>query len=518
MDEIRILFVDDESVVRELFKAKMETWEKVLAFSAPVTFQVKSGIGDVREEDLAWCDILVVDYFLGETKRAMEYVTRLDFSRQICLVVSQRSVAVNEFYRHPLALAHPGRLLMVPKTGNSWFDEVLLPCISSFCGTVEKAKAAWESQRERDYLERHWRGAAGIAGSDGPSTYGDCVGESSAMRRVFAEASGVSDLPLPILLLGEAGTGKTYLAKAIHQDSPRGGAPFVRIHCANQQVVTVEVELFGCIEMYPGFHNPKAVPGKIELADGGTVLLDEIGRMALECQDKLLGVLDSYEPGAGYEVCRLGEEKPRRVDVRFIAATDVDLKEAVENGSFLRPLLRRVDVLDVRLPPLRDRPEDIPQLVDTFVRKWAHNLDREPVNLTGDAILALQRYDWPQNVGELETWVQRLLAHHPGEEVGSRHKAIRELGNAPPCVMARDPRSLWRRILSGEVSMPLKVLAAEYGEGVAIDVAKEAIAHFNGRFPPDRQCRRLFGGMTKRAFQMWLYRKEHTLKSLVNES
>lgn len=518
MDSVKVLFVDDEAIVREVFLEKMHSarWRETLSCKLPIDCETRTGIDDVSDEELQWCDILVVDYRLAETVTGLGYVEGLDFSRQLCLVISQTSEAVAEFYQHPLVHQHAGRVLMVPKTDpGRWFDDVLLPCICSYCKTIESLKLNEENAKEKAYLERQFLGVWRGRSATGPSKFGTLMGSSDVMKEVFALAARAAELPSPLLITGATGTGKTHLAMAIHQHSPvRQNSPFVSIACANLPENMLEAELFGVIANYPGFHNLAALPGKLETADGGTVLLDEIGRMPLSCQAKLLSVFDSYEPPSTYAVARLGERTARCIDLRFISATDVELEVAVAKGQFLAPLYRRIKVLEIELPPLRDRREDIPVLLSTFMARASQITGERPVQLTDGALNALQRHDWKQNVGELANWTERLVGLYPGVVVDEEHEMIRRLAATDANRLTTDPAQIWRRLLEREISLDLKQITRRFGEPAAIEIARLAIVHFGGCFPPDPDCGGLFGGMNRASFKMWLYRRGFSLADL----
>jgi len=211
-----------------------------------------------------------------------------------------------------------------------------------------------------------------------------------------------------VLITGETGTGKELAARAIHAHSTRAAAPFVPLNCAAVSESLLENELFGHARgAFTGASAARA--GLIEHASGGTLFLDEIGTMAPGLQAKLLRALESGE------VRRIGENQTRRVDVRFVAATNVDLKAAVERGDFRGDLYYRLDVLRVHLPPLRDRREDIRPLVEHFLAMYGAAAGIR--GCTEAAWAALLAYDFPGNVRELEHLVQRAVAVAPGEQI-----------------------------------------------------------------------------------------------------
>ena len=240
--------------------------------------------------------------------------------------------------------------------------------------------------------------------SDAPASV-SAARDASPMQAVENLLALAAPSDIPILVLGETGVGKTLIAERAHRASPRASAPFVRIHCAAFPEALLEGELFG-FEKGAFSGAAQAKPGLLESADGGTVFLDEIGEVPLTTQAKLLGVLDSCE------VQRLGSLKPRRLDVRWIAATNRDLAAAVRAGTFRSDLLFRLDGIRLSLPPLRARPAEILELARGFARRAAEKAGRAAPTFSTDAEAALRAYAWPGNVRELKHTVERacLLA------------------------------------------------------------------------------------------------------------
>jgi formate hydrogenlyase transcriptional activator len=237
---------------------------------------------------------------------------------------------------------------------------------------------------------------------------GTLVGKSDAFQQVLSLAREVAPATTTVLILGETGTGKELIAQAIHDRSPRQPKPMVRVNCAAFPAGLVESELFGH-ERGAFTGADRAREGRFELAHGGTLFLDEIGEMPLETQAKLLRVL---QDGL---VDRLGGKQPVRVDARVIAATNSDLSAAVKRGAFRSDLFYRLNVFPLRLPPLRDRPEDIPLLARHFLEQYAVKLRRSCRDIDRDSLERLIRYPWPGNVRELENVIERalILSHEP---------------------------------------------------------------------------------------------------------
>ncbi|MGH9741658.1 MAG: sigma-54-dependent transcriptional regulator [Candidatus Acidiferrum sp.] len=229
------------------------------------------------------------------------------------------------------------------------------------------------------------------------------IGCSAAFRSVIARAQRVAKTGADVLIEAESGTGKELLARLIHRASPRAGGPFVAVNCSAFPENLLESELFGHVRgAFTGANTSK--PGKFELADGGTLLLDEIGEMPLSLQPKLLRVLQERE------VDRLGDTRPLSVDVRVIATTNLSLREQVDTGKFRADLFYRLHVVPLAIPPLRDRREDIQPLAEYFIRKHAEGERRGAYVISPEFAAQMASHDWPGNVRELENVVRQSLA------------------------------------------------------------------------------------------------------------
>jgi Nif-specific regulatory protein len=228
------------------------------------------------------------------------------------------------------------------------------------------------------------------------------IGDSPAMHDVFATVGQVANSRATVLLLGETGTGKEMIAKAIHYNSPRKDKPFVRVNCGALTGTLLESELFGHVKgSFTGAIRDKI--GRFEAADGGTIFLDEIGTLEPQLQVKLLRVLQERE----FE--RVGDTATVKVDVRVIAATNVDLQDAVGKNQFREDLFYRLNVVSIYLPPLRNRREDIPRLIDYFLDKYNGVNGRNLRRISRELLNILLRYPWPGNVRELENAVERAV-------------------------------------------------------------------------------------------------------------
>ena len=230
----------------------------------------------------------------------------------------------------------------------------------------------------------------------------EIVGQSGPMQRVFDAIETVAPTDATVLITGESGTGKELVARAIHQASPRRFHPLVVIHCGALTETLLESELFGHEKgAFTGAQYRKK--GKFEIAEGGTVFLDEIGDISLKTQTDLLRVLQERE------IVRVGSNQPIRVDFRCVAATNRDLEKLIEEGKFRPDLFYRLNVFRIELPPLRDRREDIPALVNHFVRKYSQAMNKKITRVAPSTMSLLQQQLWTGNVRELENAVERAM-------------------------------------------------------------------------------------------------------------
>jgi DNA-binding NtrC family response regulator len=273
-------------------------------------------------------------------------------------------------------------------------------------------------------LERQaLRDANALLSSEVGDRYAAIVGDSPQMRAALDVARRVAPSGATVLLLGESGTGKEVIARAIHRWSRRADQPFVVINCVALSEDLLESELFGHEKgAFTGAHQQKR--GKLEVAHGGTVFLDEIGDIRPALQAKLLRVLQDQT----FE--RVGGTRPIQTDVRFVAATNRDLRAAVRDGLFRLDLYYRLDVVSVTLPPLRERAGDVPALAQHFLERYRRELKRELHAITPEAMSSLRRYAWPGNVRELENVIERaaVLADGPDVTPQDLPAEIREAG------------------------------------------------------------------------------------------
>jgi len=242
----------------------------------------------------------------------------------------------------------------------------------------------------------------GLNGNGDAASFVGIVGHSSGLRNVLQLVDMVAATDATVLLLGETGTGKELIARAIHERSQRQKQSFVTLNCAAIPNSLFESELFGHERgAFTGANMQR--PGRLELADRGTLFLDEVGDMPLDVQPKLLRTLQEHT----YE--RLGSARSKSVDVRLVAATNANLEQMIEERQFRQDLYYRLNVFPIRVPPLRERREDIPLLVQHFTQKYARQMNKQIDTIPESTIQKLQRWSWPGNVRELENLIERSV-------------------------------------------------------------------------------------------------------------
>jgi DNA-binding NtrC family response regulator len=284
----------------------------------------------------------------------------------------------------------------------------------------------------------------------GKYKFDNIIGNSPAMQQVFSRMEKIVHTDSTILILGDSGTGKELVAKAIHFNGPRREKPFVAINCGAIPAELLESELFGHVRgAFTGAVADK--PGKFEVASGGSIFLDEIGTMPAHLQMKLLRVLQEHE------VERVGSSKKIKLNVRVISATNANLEEEVARGHFREDLYYRLNVIPILLPPLRERREDIPLLARHFLQKTCKEMGRQLLSVSPAAMRALEAYDWPGNVREMENVIERTVALSDGEVIepadlpGKIGRVSREAAAGTPCP----------KVTEEGVDMPLLVAGIE---------------------------------------------------------
>src|SRR5215471_8965101 len=368
----RILIVDDELHIRQIIAAFLSEHrhEVIAAGSGEEALDATARFTpDVMLLDLMLPDMNGVDLF----KRLQE---RLPSAAAIFMTAfgSIRS-AVD-------AIRAGGDDYLTKPFDN---DELLI--------TIDRSLELRRLSREVDELRSQLNARYGFS---------QIVGIGPAMQEVFRIMSRLAGTDGTVLVLGESGTGKELVARAIHQNSPRSSGPFVPVNCSAIPSTLVESEFFG--HERGAFTDAREThAGKFEQAHGGTLFLDEVGDLPQEAQAKLLRVLQDRE------VTRLGARRAIKVNVRVVAATNKDLEAAVRKGRFREDLYWRLNVLSLKLPPLRERQEDLPLLIDWFVQEFSRELGLKVTAVAPDARRLLTAHDWPGNVRELENTLQRAM-------------------------------------------------------------------------------------------------------------
>ena len=366
-----ILIVDDDPGIRESFRLILEDkYELIEAGDG------RQAIETVRTSEV---DLVLLDIRLPEMDgiEVLERIKALDEQVEVILVTAVKTV------RTAVAAMKLGAFDYVTKP----FEE------DDLLSVVRRALERRALEREVVFLRselarRH----------DG----GEIVGHHGEMQKLFRLIAQVSRTVTTVLITGESGTGKELVARAIHRQSPRRDKPFVPVNPAALSETLLESELFGHEKgAFTGAFQRKL--GKLEMAQGGTLFLDEIGTLRAELQSKLLRVLQERE------IERVGGTRTIRIDVRIIAATNVDLKQAVATRAFREDLYYRLNVMPISVPPLRDRRDDVPLLVEHFIRRYNAEMNRHVEGLSPEALTVLREYPWPGNVRELQNIIERLV-------------------------------------------------------------------------------------------------------------
>jgi DNA-binding NtrC family response regulator len=337
------------------------------------------------------------------------------------------------------------------------------------------ARRALEDQRARTGLRYL------LSERDAEFDHYGIIGRSRAILDVIARAELVAESKSTVLITGETGTGKELVARAIHARSAQHAMPMIKVNCAAIPETLLESELFGHVRgAFTGATFTKK--GRFALAEGGTIFLDEIGTIALTVQAKLLRVLQDreFEP--------LGAERTQKVDVRVITATNRDLRQLVAEGKFLEDLFYRLNVIPIEMPPLRDRLEDIPMLIEHFVRRFAERTGKTIDGVDEKAMLELTRYDWPGNVRELENTIERAVVLSTAPLLTSRTVWLMS-ATATPAAAAVPSLKLHQNLEWAERETMRRAL--EQARGVKKDAAElmgisqRALSHYLAKYRID---------------------------------
>jgi two-component system NtrC family response regulator len=409
MKRIKILVIDDDESLRRVLEYNLaqEGYAVLTASSG------EEGLELLKKEG---ADLILTDVRMAgmDGLQVMELARKLDPAVQVIILTAFGTIEM------AVEAMKAGAFHYISKPFNR--DELKL--------TVKKALQVKDLVRENVALRQELTARVGLD---------NIIAESPQMGRVLDMVVRVAPTETTVLIMGESGTGKELIARAIHGNSPRARGPFVAVNCAAIPENLLESELFGHVKgAFTGAIRDRV--GKFEAADGGTVFLDEIGEMRPDLQVKILRVLEERT------LERVGDNRPIRVDVRVLAATNKDLGKAIQAGEFREDLYYRLNVVPVSIPPLRERRADILVLAQHFLRRLGANAN---LTITPDAFRALESYDWPGNVRELENALERAMIFHRGDVIS--------LADLPETIRA--PRV--REVAALPVSLPESGLSLE---------------------------------------------------------
>jgi len=376
----RLMVVDDQESV---------------AYSAAVLLRRAGHEVDVcADAESALKLVKVKHYSVVVSDLRMEKMSGIDLLKQIRAHVSGTEVII--------MTAFASIETAVEATRQGAFDYICKPFRSD--DLLEKIERVIDRQKDQPVFT--------VVDGDEVNGQGTCImGESSLMQDLKSRASRAAHADCTVLLTGETGTGKSLFAGQIHSLSPRANRPFVAVNCANLSELLLESELFGTMKgAYTGADVSR--PGLCEAANQGTLFLDEIGATSLAVQSKLLTLLEDKH------IRRLGDTKSVSVDIRIIAATNADLPRLISDHGFREDLFYRLNVVSLRLPPLRERPEDIPALVEYFLLFLARKYHKQFRRMSPDAMQLLLNYNFPGNVRELENIIERAIVAGSGDTLG----------------------------------------------------------------------------------------------------
>ena len=287
-------------------------------------------------------------------------------------------------------------------------EDILKKALTKRAEKIEEQKTRLDAKIEKARAQKKHAAATQVA--NGHFELGDIIAQSPKMREVVERATQAAHSKATITITGETGTGKELIAHLIHVSSPRADKPFVPVHCAAIPSNLLESELFGYEKgAFTGAVNRRI--GRFEAADGGTIFLDEIGEIDAATQVKLLRFLETKT------LERIGGNESIRVDVRIVCATNRDLKALAQSGDFRSDLYYRLDVVEIKIPPLREHPQDIPNLLDAYSKYYAKENETQPVEFTPAALELLVRYPWPGNIRELRNFCENAVVMSPVRKI-----------------------------------------------------------------------------------------------------
>lgn len=411
-----ILIADDDDSIRFVL-------EKALQKEGYRTFSARNGKEALELLGSEVIDTIFLDIFMPDVNglELIEELQEINKTASIIVITAHGTTqtAIEAAKRHAYDY--------VTKP----FDlEELTPLVSRAVYAADQAKAALAADSAPEEP---------VAPQDGEDVGAQIVGESDAMHAIYLTIGRAAISDETVLIMGESGTGKESIAKAIHQNSRRADEAFVVVDCSAIPSDLIESALFGHVKgAYTGADTARE--GKFEQADRGTIFLDEVGELPIEVQMKLLRVLQERE------VEPIGSNEIRQVDVRVVAATNRRLNLAIQEGAFREDLFYRLNVVPMFLPPLRERKEDIPDLVDFFMSRYAQDYDQPRGTISQEAFKLLMVYNWPGNVRELENSLKRALVMCAGQVLLPEH--FPELSGRPAVPTTKVPTSFESRLAS----------------------------------------------------------------------
>jgi len=378
-----ILVVDDEEDILLLYKNLLKS-----EYNLAVT---TSGFDAIRKASEEHFDLVILDVIMPEINgiEVLKKIKEIDGSMDVIMVTASKEVKP-----------------AVDCLKFGAFDYIIKPFeVEDLLSTIRKALERRKIIMENLYLKQ---------ALDERASMDELIGKNEKIRNIYDIIENVADSDSTVLISGESGTGKEIVAETIHKKSKRANKPYVIVNCAAIPENLLESEMFGHERgSFTGALDRHI--GKFELASGGTIFLDEIGEMPMTMQVKLLRAV---QEGV---IERIGGEKSIPIDIRIIAATNLDLKKAIQEKKFREDLYYRLNVIPINIPPLRDRIEDIPLFINYFIDKYNNELNKNIKYITGEALNIFRNYSWPGNVRELENLIERIVTLSKDDHIDTTH-------------------------------------------------------------------------------------------------